>query len=104
LYYAALEKEPAQRNVFLDRACGGDEGLRSEVESLLAQNVSRDGLRDHAAAVNVNVFAPSLAAEIRLTRKSLAMRSLNNPWQNSEGAPFGLRRHEPISVLAAPRR
>ena len=36
LYHAALELEPARRAAFLARACGGDEGLRREVEQLMA--------------------------------------------------------------------
>lgn len=36
LYRAALEREPAQRRAFLTEACGGDEELLHEVESLLA--------------------------------------------------------------------
>src|SRR5262245_5768005 len=31
----ALEREPAERATFLDQACGGDDELRCEVESLL---------------------------------------------------------------------
>ena len=38
LYYAALECEAGQRAAFLDEACGGDEELRREVESLLASH------------------------------------------------------------------
>src|SRR5580658_732721 len=36
LYHAALEREPAERSGWLGQACGGDAGLRKEVESLLA--------------------------------------------------------------------
>jgi serine/threonine protein kinase len=36
LFYAALEREPAQRTGFLDEACASDPGLRVEVESLIA--------------------------------------------------------------------
>ena len=36
LYHAALERDPANRTAFLD-ACGPDENLRREVESLLAR-------------------------------------------------------------------
>src|SRR5215813_12457232 len=36
LYYTALERDAAEREAFLAEACGGDEGLRLEVESLLA--------------------------------------------------------------------
>jgi len=36
LYHSALEREPARRGAFLDEACGGDESVRREVESLIA--------------------------------------------------------------------
>ena len=36
LLQAALEREPAERRVLLDRECGGDDKLREEVESLIA--------------------------------------------------------------------
>jgi serine/threonine protein kinase len=38
LYHAARERDPNQRAAFLDQACAGDEGLRREVESLLAED------------------------------------------------------------------
>jgi len=38
LYYAALERDASQRPAYLDQACGGDEALRREVESLLASH------------------------------------------------------------------
>jgi serine/threonine protein kinase/tetratricopeptide (TPR) repeat protein len=36
LFGSALEREPGQRGAFLAQACGGDETLRQEIESLLA--------------------------------------------------------------------
>jgi Tol biopolymer transport system component/serine/threonine protein kinase len=36
LYFAAVEQEPAKRGAFLIEACGGDDSLCREVESLLA--------------------------------------------------------------------
>jgi hypothetical protein len=36
LYHSALKHEPDQRSAFLKQACAGDEALRREVESLLA--------------------------------------------------------------------
>ncbi len=36
LYHAALERGESERPGFLEQACGGDEGLRREVESLLS--------------------------------------------------------------------
>jgi eukaryotic-like serine/threonine-protein kinase len=38
LYHAALEHEDAERELFLQGACAGDEPLRREVESLLAHD------------------------------------------------------------------
>src|SRR6266545_4237095 len=36
IFAAAVEREPAERALFLDEACAGDDELRKEVESLLA--------------------------------------------------------------------
>src|SRR5712692_6719494 len=37
-FQAALDCEPERRSAFLDAACGGDQSLREEVESLLASH------------------------------------------------------------------
>ena len=39
IFAAALDCEPAARAAFLAEACGGDEQLRAQVESLLASDV-----------------------------------------------------------------
>lgn len=49
LYEAAGERNPAQRIAFLSEACGDDEELRREIESLLDQDVSRPGLLEDIA-------------------------------------------------------
>ncbi|MBI4904303.1 MAG: serine/threonine-protein kinase [Acidobacteria bacterium] len=46
LYNAAIEKNPANRAAFVAQASEGDDELRREVESLLAQNVSATGRLD----------------------------------------------------------
>src|SRR5262249_49448720 len=43
LYQAAVERSTAVREAFLAEACQSDEELRREVQSLLDQDVSRDG-------------------------------------------------------------
>ncbi len=48
LYHAALERDAAERAAFLNEACGGDEALRREVESLL--DLSRHSERLHGAS------------------------------------------------------
>src|SRR5207244_1723282 len=42
IFQAALEREPGERAAFLSQACGGEESLRREVESLLASH-EKDG-------------------------------------------------------------
>jgi serine/threonine protein kinase len=54
LFHAALEREPDKRAAFLADACAGDEGLRLEVESLLASHDPSDSF--------VASLAPDLAA------------------------------------------
>ena len=49
LYHATLGREPGERVAFLAVACQGDEELRREVESLLAQDASGSHLLDNPA-------------------------------------------------------
>jgi serine/threonine protein kinase/dipeptidyl aminopeptidase/acylaminoacyl peptidase len=60
LYRAALEVEPERRAAFLVGACGDDEALRQEVESLLGYAAQRDDLLDQPA---LEVAAQTLAKE-----------------------------------------
>ena len=60
LYHSALELEEGQRAAFLDRACGGDELLRREVASLVAQSAGAD---DFLEAPAMEVAARVLAAD-----------------------------------------
>src|SRR6266550_4645886 len=43
LYHSAREREGSQRVAFLEGACEGDEALRQEVESLLAEEKRAEG-------------------------------------------------------------
>ena len=54
LHRAVLEHEPSQRAAFLQQACAGDEGLRLEVESLLAYEREAEGFIE-APALEVAV-------------------------------------------------
>ena len=49
LFDGALNLPTEQRAAFLDDACGGDEGLRSEVESLLAAHADAGSFAEGAA-------------------------------------------------------
>ncbi|MGE0130691.1 MAG: protein kinase [Blastocatellales bacterium] len=63
LYYAALEIAEPERGVFLAQACGADEELRREVESLLAAHdragsfIAENALADHAERIAVQPSA-----------------------------------------------
>src|SRR5437879_5455362 len=56
VFLAAVEQEPEQVSAFLDTACGGDDGLRREVEALLAS--------DQRAGPFIEKSTVSLAAKI----------------------------------------
>jgi eukaryotic-like serine/threonine-protein kinase len=49
IYYDALARDSGERASFLREACGDDEQLRKDVESLLAQPASRDHFLGHPA-------------------------------------------------------
>jgi tetratricopeptide (TPR) repeat protein/tRNA A-37 threonylcarbamoyl transferase component Bud32 len=61
LYHSACERGPGERGAFLKEACGGDDELRREVESLLAQNGSSDGPMRRQA---VSLLAEAMAAQV----------------------------------------
>jgi serine/threonine protein kinase/Tol biopolymer transport system component len=56
LFHLALEREPAQRAVFLEQACSGDESLRSEIEALISSHEQADSF--------IETPASDLAAEL----------------------------------------
>ncbi len=49
LYQAAREREEGDRAAYLQQACAGDDGLRQEVESLLAQGSAPGNFREDSA-------------------------------------------------------
>ena len=51
LFHAALEREPGDRSVFLDKACGGNEPLRREVAWLISAHETEDHFIDSPAYV-----------------------------------------------------
>src|SRR5262245_21077343 len=67
LYHAALEREPAEREAFLDEACAGDEMLRRQVAALLACDGQSPGFIESPA---VEVAARALAANLSLSEEA----------------------------------
>ena len=54
----ALEQESGERSSFIRKACGQDEGLRAEVESLAAHYNGADSLLENSPAANLPSFQP----------------------------------------------
>lgn len=69
VYESAVERPSDDRRRFLIEACGGDEDLHREVESLLAQQVSRDGPIERVAADAASVRPlPATIGRYRILR------------------------------------
>src|SRR5271166_3632299 len=60
LFEAAQQRSADQRAEFLRQACGADEELRAEVESLLKAGESRDPLLDGSPLSSLEERAPAL--------------------------------------------
>jgi eukaryotic-like serine/threonine-protein kinase len=60
LFHSALERAPAERSTFLDKACAGDEALRKEVEALLAAHLDARSFMESPA---LQLEAQSLAMD-----------------------------------------
>ena len=58
----ALEREPAQRSGFIREACGGDDALRAEVESLASHHEDADSLLENSPATSLFFFQPDTMA------------------------------------------
>ena len=66
LYYAALERKGSVRAAFVAEACAGDESLRKDVESLLAQAEQTGSFLDGPALESAaKALAPAEARERR---------------------------------------
>lgn len=80
LYYRALELSAAERAAFLTQACGADEELRHEVESLLA---AHDEAGSFIAGNAVEDHAEKLAAPKQVSSEEDATAMLPNPLTDS---------------------
>src|SRR5579884_2087781 len=61
IYHSALEQESSRRAVFVEQACAGNQSLRREVESLLAQAEGTDNFLEAPA---MEVAARNLASSL----------------------------------------
>src|SRR5882762_1688066 len=78
LYYAALERDAAERAAFLTDACAGDEALRREVESLFAyQGKAADFIEKPAVQIR-------LAGAVRRLEPAVAGRFVGHVFGSYE--------------------
>jgi Tol biopolymer transport system component len=70
IYHEALARDPHARDAFLRQACGDDETLRQEVESLLAQPASAENFLGHPAiAMAARLMDPDPATSLQTGRR-----------------------------------
>src|SRR5262245_56758776 len=67
LVQAALDRRPQDRATFLDEACGGDQVLRAEVDSLLAAHEAAGDFAERPAIQALPVLASSDESDIHDT-------------------------------------
>jgi serine/threonine protein kinase len=98
---AALEREPAERNAFLDRACSQDQGLRAEVESLLAAHADADWLSENPSAATTvagPVGEPKTIGPYRLIQ-TLGAGGMGQVWLAEQTSP--VRRRVALKLIRA---
>jgi hypothetical protein len=69
VYHAALARPVDERAAYLAEACAGDEALRREVESLLAQDASAEGGFTQGAVVAAAGLVSNVAESVLAGRR-----------------------------------
>src|SRR5262245_12974879 len=63
IFTAALELDPAERQRFLDEACGNDPGLRQRIEQLIASHEAAASFMDEPAGCLAHTVDPPISVE-----------------------------------------
>lgn len=96
----ALERDPAERQGFLDQACSQDADLRSEVDSLLAAYSKAEGFSNHSwgTMLTAEVQAPQTIGPYRL-EKELGTGGMGQVWLAEQTEP--VRRWIALKLIKA---
>jgi serine/threonine-protein kinase len=71
IHQSALDKDPSERAAFVDEVCGGDETLRSEVQSLLTYASEAESFLERPA-VGIAPTPPGESHEATLVGRTIS--------------------------------
>ena len=88
LFHAVLEREPGERDAFLEKACAGDEVLRDEVKSLLDADQQAERFIEEPAAEGATQASSASGSSSVATP---ARNSPNTSLRNASGSFCSMR-------------
>ena len=89
--HAALERSPDERGLFVRESCAGDDALRAEVESLLANQSRADAL---GSGLGIRDSVVGMSTDELIGKQIGVYRILSRPRGGRHGRGVSRARHE----------